>query len=136
MSFSDFQQWVPGTVVAVNYGFFTHRGIVHSVDGHGTIWVIDNTWARGHVGFQTLQQFADGRTVVVERLPSTWFEANQIIARAESKLNHPYGLLTFSCDHFVTFALGQVPESKQVQAYVGLAALCVAVAFISNLGQE
>jgi hypothetical protein len=132
MGFTCFQPWVPGSVAAVSYGFFTHRGVIHSIDATGTVWVIDNTWSRGCVGFQTLQQFADGRAVVVERVPSSWFEGFQIVVRAESKLNHAYGLLTFTCDHLVTFALGQNPESKQVQAYVGLGVACCVAALIAG----
>ncbi len=131
MSFSAFQQLTVGTVVRVNNGLWVHRGIVHSFDfSTGTVWIIDNDRARGHVGYQTLEQFSSGKPVFAERFPQNWFEANQIIARAESQLNRGYSLFAFNCEHFVTFALGMVPESRQLQGYAGFAGFCLVAAII------
>jgi hypothetical protein len=123
-----FYQNLRGSVICVNHGLWTHKGFVHSVefrDGAWIVWIIDNSQGRGSVGYQTLEQFANGKPVWIERPARSWFEANAIIARAEAHLQRPYDLLLFNCEHLVTAALGLEAESGQLQA---LGAVCLGIA--------
>lgn len=101
-----------------------HRGIFAGWDGYGRGIVIHNPKG-GCVKYDLLEAFAAGQQVRRIEQPSwTTYERNLIVARAHSQLNKPYDMLNFNCEHLVTYALGGVTSSPQLQAAsVGLALL-------------
>jgi hypothetical protein len=106
-----------GSVICVRDGAKVHKGIIRSVEINGnapTVWIIDNNPHRGCVGFRTLLDFTGRTSPWLETTVESRQVADAIIARAELQLGRPYVLLVFNCEHFVTFALGFEPQSKQV----------------------
>jgi hypothetical protein len=99
-----------------------HRGIFAGWDGYGRGWVIHNPKG-GCVKYDLLEDFAERQQVKrIEQRTRTAYERNLIVARAHSQLNKPYDILNFNCEHLVTYALGGVSSSPQLQAAtVGLA---------------
>jgi hypothetical protein len=75
------------------------------------------------VKYDLLEDFAERQQVKrIEQRTRTAYERNLIVARAHSQLNKPYDILNFNCEHLVTYALGGVSSSPQLQAAtVGLA---------------
>ena len=133
MDLARFYMNFRGSVICVRDGAIVHKGIIHSVQIDGTkvtLWVIDNNPHRGYVGYRTLEDFTGGNATWLERVQS-WQLADAIIERAESRLGWLYDLRNFSCEHFVTFALGLQPESKQLREWGWLAAAGLLVGIIA-----
>jgi hypothetical protein len=123
----------------VHDGAWVHKGIIHSVEIVGSIlriWVIENNPHRRGVGYRTLEDFSNGRSVWIERPAQSCQEANAIVSRAESQFGRPYHLLTFNCEHFVTQALGLEAESKQLQQCALTAALGLTLALALASGAQ
>lgn len=115
----------PGTVVARNYTFFNHIGIVSDRWFNGYPMIFTSTWSRGVIEIPWLE-FADGGHV--ESL-GFWgkLPALQVLARARALLGRSYHFFNFNCDHFVRYAHGLKVESPQLQ---GTAAVLTAVAVV------
>jgi len=91
---------------------YLHKGIVHSVviGMEVIVYVIDNSKNRGSVGICTLEAFANGNRVFIERRAGSSAEADWIVRRAESQLRTRYDLLIWNCQHFVNWVLSGMPR--------------------------
>jgi hypothetical protein len=91
--------------------------------------VIHASKTLGHVVEESLENFTEGRSVLVESLPGMW-QGQAIVGRARTYLGRRYELGNFNCEHLVTLALGGKPDSPQLVAWIliGLAGLLVVAA--------
>jgi hypothetical protein len=138
MNIARFYQRFRASVICVRDGAVIHKGLIHSVTIAGpcvTIWIMDNNPDRGSVGYRTLEDFAKGQTAWLENPVQSWQQAEAIIARAESQFGRLYDMLTFNCEHFITLALGNEPESRQLQGFAWLAAGVAAAILIAANSQ-
>ncbi len=121
------QQLKPGAVISVSHGLYRHKGVVTST--WPRIMVIHASKARGHVVEEPLEDFAEGRSILVENTPELW-QGQTIVDRARTRLGQRYVLSKFNCEDLVTFALGHEPHSAQLAGWilVGLLGLLVVIA--------
>jgi hypothetical protein len=91
--------------------------------------VIHASKTLGRVAEESLENFAEGRSVLVEFLPGMW-QGQVIVDRARTYLGRRYELGNFNCEHLVTLALGSKPDSPQLVAWIliGLVGLMVVAA--------
>jgi hypothetical protein len=104
-------------------GVITHPGIFVGDRGRGFNEVVHNTPRAGGVVRESFESFADGKEVsFVARAPAG---CGQLHAeRALSVEGTRYNLLTWNCEHFVTWVRAGRPESGQLKT--GMAALLLA----------
>jgi len=75
---------------------------------------------RGPVVQAHLDEFANGQAVHVECRSETALEAQEIVARARSRLGESrYRLLTNNCEHFAEWSRFGVSRSRQVERWFG-----------------
>ena len=76
---------------------------------------------RGPVTQVRLDEFANGQPVHIECRGEPALEAQEIVARARSRLGESrYRLLTNNCEHFSEWSRFGVSRSRQVERLVGL----------------
>lgn len=112
----------PGDVVE-RMGFLgtRHKGIFAGWDRGGRGLVVHNA-KNEFVKWDFLQNFAAGLPVKISsRVARNPYEQRLIVKRAQSLLGRPYQLLSFNCDHFVTYAQTGKAQSSQLQAFAGVA---------------
>lgn len=111
------QNLMPGTVIGVRIGPFTHCGVF---TGMGT--VVTSSLGLGGVAEITLADFLMGR-----RPDSLAYlgdlDPGTVVSRARSMIGRPYRLLEFNCEHLARWAHGIKPSSPQV-----VVALCALAA--------
>lgn len=114
---------VPGAVVSVPFiGVFRHRGIVSDRFANGKPMVISNSPSAGGLTEEPWDTFAAGNEVTIEGYPSD-LPSYIVIQRARARVGSSYQLFNWNCEHLVSYAHGQQPESPQVAAVVVLAIL-------------
>lgn len=123
----------PGTVVSVLV--FTpwpvrHMGIVTGRRIGGRPTVISNSKKVGQVAEESWQDFAGGGAVRVEGYPGRHHHS-VVLARAFSRLGHPWRLADSNCEHFVRWAHGVPAESPQVR-FGAATALLLAIGAVAN----
>lgn len=103
--------YTAGEIVAVSagpFGAITHVGIR---TGLGT--VISNSKKLGYVAEETLEDFSGGEAVRSLGYPGD-LSPVEVVSQARSLLGKRWSL-TDNCEHFVTWAHGLKPGSKQLQ---------------------
>jgi Lecithin retinol acyltransferase len=138
MNWYSFWQSHRGSVICVRDGAWVHKAILYGVEivgGEMVVWIADNNPVRRFPGYRTLQDFANGGDVWIERSVQSWQESEAIIQRVHDQIASGccYDLLTYNCEHFVSAALGLEPESKQLQGYGLLAACVVGLVVLANV---
>jgi len=112
-----------------------HVGIYLGRDAWGQDWVIHNDKG-GYVKEDFLSTFAAGFPVsLAQRAASTWWEQQQIVARARSLLGQKFDLINFNCEHFANYAQTGVAHSPQLGFVAGATAL-LAIIFIALSGRR
>jgi hypothetical protein len=111
-----------------------HRGIIHTFQygpmGITGMTVIHNSKRGGGVCFISLAEFAQGGPVNLRRRATSPQHAEEIIARAESAIYHPYHWWLANCEHFTDWVYtGRAGESDTKRAG-GLVAAGVAAAVL------
>jgi len=94
-------------------GVITHLGIYIGDRGRGYNEVVHNTPRAGGVVRERFEDFADGKEVsFVERAPAGCgqFHAERALSRVGTK----YDLLTWNCEHFVTWVRSGRHSSGQL----------------------
>lgn len=100
-----------------------HVGIYLGRDAWGQDWVIHNDKG-GYVKEDLLTTFAAGFQVqFVQRAATTWWEQEQIVARARSLLGKKFDLINFNCEHFANYAQTGKAHSPQLWFAAGAVAL-------------
>jgi hypothetical protein len=99
---------------------YTHHGIYA---GGGTVLHyagLSRSIRRGPVAQVRLEEFAHGKVVHVECRSELPLEAQEIVARARSRLGESnYRLLTNNCEHFSEWSRFGVSRSRQVERWFG-----------------
>ena len=84
---------------------------------------------RGPVEEVSLEEFADGRTVVIKSRPRPRFAPHEVVARARSRLGEDrYRLTTNNCEHFCEWCLSDESRSEQVERIVNKVRLALVAA--------
>lgn len=109
--------FTPGQVIGVRVGFITHVGIVTDRTVNGEPMVISNSLRRGEVAEEPLSMFKGAFELVPVEKPAA-MPAWIVLSRAREKLGTQWKLTSWNCEHFVTWAFGHEPQSKQLQAGV------------------
>lgn len=104
-----------GDAVSTGSGLFRHWGI-HTLAGT----VIANSRKHGRVVEYSLEEFSEGKDVFTHGRFGN-LGPMEIESRARSQLGRRYDLLSFNCEHFVRYAHGVPPVSKQVLGAIALA---------------
>lgn len=113
-----------GTVLSADFVFFKHRGVVTGHDYDGRPLVTSSSRRRGQVVEESLDEFSRGRQVSAE--PALDAHPAAVARNAHSGLGMRYDFLSFNCDHFVEWAKGREPVSRQLAFWgsaIGAAAL-------------
>ncbi len=117
----EYPSYAKGTVLLVVFDLYRHWGIADGIGG-----VISASNRKGKVVHESLAEFADNREIVVngndKYAPNT-----TAYDRIKTQLGAPYNLLECNCEHFVNWAFGFKPESKQVE--VALTATGAAIGY-------
>ncbi|MFM9995321.1 MAG: lecithin retinol acyltransferase family protein [Phycisphaerales bacterium] len=107
----------PGLHVRVWRGLYWHHAITICVDASGIAWLIEagTPFGPGTIRWVTLAEFAGGATVCV--VEHNWaFPPHVIVQQAMSRLDeNRYNLMTNNCEHFATWCVTGVAESRQAQ---------------------
>lgn len=120
----------PGTIVSCQaLPFFRHKGLVSDRFFDGKPMVLSNSARSGCVAEEPWGVFAAQQSVEVDGYPSH-FDPRAVLQIARSKIGTKYDLLSWNCEHFVTFAHGCRPHSSQL-ALVTVLALIAGLAVIS-----
>ncbi|MGY0215784.1 lecithin retinol acyltransferase family protein [Endozoicomonadaceae bacterium StTr2] len=118
------QRYPAGTVLKIDCIAFWHFGLA---DGDGG--VIHNSRKRGRVTRETLEDFADGRDIVVSDIMGD--DPDDAVKQAEKLLGTRYRVMSENCEHFVRHVHGLNKESRQIQQYV-LAAVGAGTALLTK----
>ncbi len=97
--------------VKINYGLFEHYGIC---DGAG--FVIHNSKKHGMVVRESINDFSDGKEVLISHIP--YSDHVLVVENAQRYLGASYALFTTNCEHFVRLCCGLEVESPQIQKYL------------------
>jgi hypothetical protein len=110
-----------GDVISVNKdGIIAHPGIFVGDRGRGFFEVVHNTPRKGGVVCESLETFAEGKTIsVISHTPADL--ASAYVERGLSLVGRRYDLLSFNCEHFVSWVRSGSLESPQLTG--GLAAI-------------
>lgn len=115
-----------GSIVSVPmYFVLRHKGLVSDRWYAGKPMVISNSAQKG-VTEEPWDAFTNDSPWKDEGYPGTsppWM----VLRHARSPLSRPYNIVTWNCEHFVSYCHGLVPTSPQVAA-VALCAIIGAVA--------
>jgi hypothetical protein len=120
-----------GSVVAVDLGPYWHIGIVTGRDMLGKVLVTSNSQRRGGVYEEALEKFSGGRAVTVVVTPDA-VDALGVIQRAHAALGARWDLVRFNCEHFVEWAFGREPKSRQLQQWAVGAGVIALAAFLAS----
>lgn len=112
------------------FGGIWHHGIVSSIskraDGTWLVMVIHNTKGAG-VSTTPLQDFADGRQVILHRQPRSDEHTGWILASAAVNIGKPYDWFSQNCEHFCSFCYTWRPKSETLEGLGTVAAIFSAV---------
>lgn len=98
-----------GDHLTVERKLYTHHGLYA---GNG--FVIENLLEQGIVCV-SLEDFADGKTIHVQKHSHPKYNGVQAVARAMRRLGEEkYNLITFNCEHFVNWCIEGCEVSRQV----------------------
>lgn len=97
-----------GTVLKIRCSTYWHYGIS---DGEGK--VVHNSKKRRRVQLDTLDEFSEGREVVISTITSA--EPESAYRYATQQLGRPYNLFCQNCEQFVREAHGLPAECTQFQ---------------------
>lgn len=99
---------------------YTHHGIYA---GGGTVLHyagMSRSVGRGPVAQVHLDEFANGQPVHLECRSEAALDADEIVARARSRLGeNRYRLLTNNCEHYTEWSRFGVSRSRQVERVLG-----------------
>ncbi|MCW8327954.1 lecithin retinol acyltransferase family protein [Photobacterium sp. SDRW27] len=98
----------PGTVLKIRCSTYWHYGIS---DGEGG--VVHNSKKRRRVQLDTLDEFAEGREIVVSSITSD--KPERAYHYACQQIGRPYNLFSQNCEQFVREAHGLPVECTQFQ---------------------
>ncbi len=110
-----------GTVLLVTFDLYCHWGIADGVGG-----VISASKHKGKVVHESEAEFADNREIIAHS-DDKYAPNTTAYDRIKTQLGASYNLLECNCEHFVNWAFGFKPESKQVE--VALATTGVAIGY-------
>lgn len=100
-------------------GLIKHYGVFLGLCEHGLAWVIHNSFEDGRVCITTLENFAAGHDVFVEREPVPGTEA-EIVQRARALCGRKYDLVDFNCETFANLVTEGRGYSRQVATALGV----------------
>lgn len=118
-----------GSVLSVDFGLYTHVGVVTGHDRRGLPIVTSNSHRRGGVFQESFAEFCEGRPCKLIR--AAGHDASILVQRARAALGQKYDLLRFNCEHFIEWVKGNPPSSGQLAfwgAVAVIAGFCVAAA--------
>jgi len=108
-----------GTHVVADRTLYEHHGIYV---GNGRVVHyagLATGWESGSVEEVSLEQFADGESVVASAHASRSFSAAEIVARARSRLGeNMYDILRNNCEHFSQWCVTGRRRSWQVSKWM------------------
>jgi hypothetical protein len=115
------RQFAAGAHVITPRRGFLHHGIYV---GHGKVVHyagLTRGLLSGPVEEISVEQFADGRCVSINRRAAPSFSADEVIRRARSRVgeNH-YRLISNNCEHFCEWCLRGVHRSYQIEAWLSV----------------
>ena len=115
-----------GDHVYVDRGMYTHHGINC---GDGTVIHYEGKFGIGKITRISCKKFADGKDVYIRRCYCYKFSPDEIVRRAERRLNEAdYNLIFNNCEHFATDCTTGEPDSQQVGNSIVAAGASVASA--------
>jgi hypothetical protein len=100
---------------------YDHHGI-YVGGGHVVHYAgLSRLWRRGPVEEVSLEQFADGRPVQMKPALNSRYNAEQIVARARSRLGENcYRITRNNCEHFCEWCIAGESRSEQVELLLAL----------------
>ena len=104
---------LPGTILAVDSGFYRHVGIVTDRTMDGRPMVISNSFRKGGVFEEPWDDFSCHQHVAVQGYPGQ-LDADSVLRRARTKTGTRWNLFVWNCEHFVYWAHGLRPHSPQL----------------------
>lgn len=111
--------YTPGSVVRArsSWPHPNHSGVAGYILTDGTQEVVHS---RPPFGVQAtrLAEFALGRPVEVLWVPISVEQQELALYRTYSQIGRPFHLLAGNCEHFATWVVTRVPQSKQLSNYV------------------
>jgi hypothetical protein len=121
---SDAQEPLIGAHLITPRRGYTHHGIYA---GHGSVLHyagLARAVRSGPVEEVSLEYFANGRPVHIERRNAPTLSEEDIVARARSRLGeNRYRLTTNNCEHFSEWSRYGISRSHQVERWLGFAPL-------------
>jgi hypothetical protein len=115
MSHASLEEISPGAHLVVRYAVYRHHGIYA---GHGRV-IHYAGWIRGRRGLveeTSLDDFAEGRSLYVRKLPPDRASGRAIVRRARSRLGERrYHLIENNCEHFCTWSRSGTARSLQIE---------------------
>ncbi|MFC1503128.1 lecithin retinol acyltransferase family protein [Pseudomonadota bacterium] len=102
-----------GTVLKIRCSTYWHYGMS---DGQGG--VIHNSKKRRRVQFDTLEEFSDGKEIVVSSIGGE--DPEQAFINSQKYLGVPYNLFNQNCEQFVRESHGLPVECTQLQRFIVL----------------
>jgi hypothetical protein len=112
---------------------FWHCGIVLDGTPFGSVVIAHNRKSAG-VERTTLEQFSQGRPVELEsRVAGNARAQAEVVRRAIEHIGRGYDLLSFNCEHYVSYAQTGVASSPQLQlTVVAVLALIIGALVLSE----
>lgn len=111
--------YTPGSVLRAmsSWPHPDHSGVAGHILSDGTQEVVHS---RPPFGVQAtrLAEFALGRSVEVLWVPISAEQQELALYRAYSQTGRPFHLLAGNCEHFATWVVTGVPQSRQLRNYV------------------
>ena len=119
-----------GTVVAIDFGWFTHSALVSTYGADGKPMLISATRRTGTVLEEHWDAVVQGKPVTVVARPHTRSHAMHIVANGRQFIRRwRYHATQANCEHFTSAVVSGKPFSPQVRAWatVGIVATIAAV---------
>jgi len=125
------QGWDSGSIIKV---WLPDRNVYHyGILQRTWFWpdqAIHNSKDRGSVVRTSLDEFAQGNPVELERASKSW-EVSAILSRAESQIGKKsFSLREWNCEDFVTWVFEGVPRSPQRDSVVAAGLVGVLAALV------
>ena len=82
---------------------------------------LNRGWRRRPVEEVTIDEFANGHPIELQRAPHSTLESHQVVERARSRMGeNEWRLLTNNCEHFCEWCVRGKARSYQVEALFAL----------------
>ena len=119
----------PGTIVAIDNGFYRHVGIVTDRSQNGKPMVISNSFRRRGVFEEQWNDFSCHQNVIIHDYPGR-LNSKSVVQRARSRIGTKWNLFDWNCEHFVYWSHGLEPHSPQIMSLFSCVSLFAGAALL------